>query len=113
VLTRDKWVTWGVALIAVGGILLLSNLGVLPETAADLLWPLILITIGVWMLFKDRPAAGAARRSRFPMLAAVLIALGAAFLLDDLLGPRSTWPLVVVAIGVVFLIRGRTGGALA
>lgn len=119
----DRWVAWGAVLVAVGVIVLLSDLGVLPEATLDVLWPLLLIALGVWLLFQGRPAKredvvtafpgeGRARtwvavRRRFPMAAAVFIALGFAFLLDDLVGPGSTLPLVLMALGIVFLIRGR------
>jgi hypothetical protein len=47
-----------IALILIGGIFLLINLGILPVAELKTLlaqwWPLILIVIGVWMLTRPR-----------------------------------------------------------
>jgi len=52
---------WPLVLIAIGTIFLLSNLGILPPNAIDLMWrfwPLILIIIGVDILLGRRSAIG-------------------------------------------------------
>lgn len=52
---------WPLFLIAVGSILLLSNLGILPPNSMDLLWrfwPLVLVIIGLDILLGRRSALG-------------------------------------------------------
>lgn len=52
---------WPLFLIAIGSVLLLSNLGILPPNAFSLLWrfwPLVLVIIGLDILFGRRSAAG-------------------------------------------------------
>lgn len=41
---------WGFLLILVGVVFLLSNLGVITTGVSGLLWPLIMIAVGLWML---------------------------------------------------------------
>ncbi len=59
---RNRSFFWPIMLIGIGGLLLLSNLGVLPWTAWILLWrfwPLVLIAIGIEVLIGQRSTAGA------------------------------------------------------
>jgi len=42
------------ALIIVGAIFLLKNLGLLMTVNWDLVWPIVLIVIGILMLYKKR-----------------------------------------------------------
>jgi hypothetical protein len=42
---------WGFILVLAGGLLLLSNLGILRADVWDLLWPLFLIALGAWVLW--------------------------------------------------------------
>ena len=60
---QGNW--WGVILIAIGVVLLLSNLDLVD--LGDLLrfWPLILIAIGARIVFGDR-GSGSGRASRPP-----------------------------------------------
>lgn len=44
----------GAALIIVGIIFLLKNIGIMPEIAWDVVWPVLVIVIGVVMVFKGR-----------------------------------------------------------
>ncbi len=70
---------WPLVLIAVGSIFLLSNLGILPPNAIDLLWrfwPLVLIIIGVDILLGRRSAIGSIITS---LLTIALIAGALAF----------------------------------
>jgi hypothetical protein len=41
---------WGLVLIVVGGLVLLSNLGLIPAGAWGLVWPVFIIAAGVWIL---------------------------------------------------------------
>ena len=43
---------WGAALVLIGVYYLLQNLGVLNGLKADVLWPSLLILLGVLMLFR-------------------------------------------------------------
>ncbi len=60
---------WGVILVLAGGLLLLDNLGVIRVNVWNLMWPLFLITLGLWALaggfFRGRSAA--AERASIPM----------------------------------------------
>jgi len=44
----------GVALVVVGAIFLLKNLGVISGASWDIIWPLILVVAGAAMIFKKR-----------------------------------------------------------
>lgn len=116
---------WGVILLAVGLLLLLSNFGYFEWGRW---WPLILIAIGVMMLLNrsrtpnqapapgpggplaagrpEAPMSQPARRS-FPMGAVILIGLGVAFLLEDVIGGDAFPALVLITIGIAFLLRER------
>jgi hypothetical protein len=41
---------WGAILVFAGGIWLLQNIGLIPGTLLDVLWPLVLIGVGVSIL---------------------------------------------------------------
>lgn len=47
---KRNTVFWGAILILVGALLLLDNLNILPFSVWGLLWPLMLIAAGVWVL---------------------------------------------------------------
>nr|AQS29871.1 hypothetical protein [uncultured bacterium] len=44
----------GVALVVVGAIFLLKNLGIISGTTWDVIWPLILVVAGTAMILKKR-----------------------------------------------------------
>lgn len=125
---------WGVVLLVLGLVFLLSNFGYGWWFGWGRWWPLILIAIGVAMLYRREvpsppspaetppgaspagappgapspevsPAATAPRR--YPTGAIILIGLGLAFLLNDLIGGRALPALVLIAIGVALLLRER------
>ncbi|NPV08322.1 MAG: hypothetical protein HPY83_10240 [Anaerolineae bacterium] len=48
---RRSGVLWGILLVLVGLLLLLSNLGVIAVDVWSLLWPLLLIGVGVWLVW--------------------------------------------------------------
>lgn len=48
---RRSGVLWGTLLVLVGLLLLLSNLGVMAVDVWSLLWPLLLIGVGVWLVW--------------------------------------------------------------
>lgn len=132
---RPKQLVWGVVLVAVGLIFLLANFGFLDWFTWGRWWPLILIAVGVAMLVRrsresasGRPAAspppptpGAehatgrgttmdqprAQRTDFPTGAVILIGIGLAFFLDDVLGGNAFPALVLIAVGVALVLRSR------
>jgi hypothetical protein len=48
---RNGAIFWGVILIVIGGIILLSNLGLLPANIWQIIWPLGVIALGFWLLW--------------------------------------------------------------
>ncbi len=120
---------WGLVLLGLGLIFLLSNFGFFPPGLWGRWWPLILIAIGLIILLRRRePAAmfeaplapsGATppepaappesavteRRRDFPTGAIILIGLGLAFLLQDVIGGSAFPALALIAIGAALLLR--------
>lgn len=47
---RGNTLFWGAILILAGMLFLLSNLGILSIQVGDILWPLVIILLGVWIL---------------------------------------------------------------
>lgn len=54
---RSNSIFWGAAIILVGILLLLSNLGLLPVNVWQMIWPLALIVLGLWFLLGPRLGA--------------------------------------------------------
>ncbi len=44
----------GAGLVIIGIIFLLKNLGIMPDIAWDVIWPVILVVIGLTMIFKKK-----------------------------------------------------------
>jgi len=44
----------GAGLVVIGIIFLLKNLGIMPEIAWDIIWPIILVVVGLTMIFKKK-----------------------------------------------------------
>jgi hypothetical protein len=106
---RGLW--WPLALIVLGVVLLLRNLGYVPA-ALDQWWPVILIALGLWVLTARREPRGlpeslgrVAPRGR-PASAGgfVLIGLGLALLATNYVGSRSTGALIMIGLGLAFLV---------
>jgi hypothetical protein len=106
--------TGAIVLIGLGVLFLLHNLGIW-FLNVDVLWPIILIALGVW-LFIRRQAAIAAGDLQHRSLAgpAILITVGALSLIDNLHGPGwdRTWPVILLVIGGIKLLEhtGHLGG---
>ena len=45
---------FGAALIIVGAIFLLKNLGIIEGVAWDIVWPIVVVVVGVMMVFKRK-----------------------------------------------------------
>ena len=120
----------GLVLLGLGLIFLLSNFGYFPSGLWGRWWPLILIAIGLIILLRrPEPAAippeppfppsetppglppappaspTTAHRRDFPTGAIILIGLGLAFLLEDVIGGNAFPALVLIAIGAALLLR--------
>jgi Domain of unknown function (DUF5668) len=108
-------------LIVIGVILLLRNLGYIPASL-DQWWPVILILIGLWILFarststetthpwgpaphapSTAPASPGEGRRHPPTGGLILVGLGLALLVGNLLGGRATGALIIIALGLAIL----------
>jgi len=123
-------VVGGLVLLGLGLIFLLSNFGYFPSGLWGRWWPLILIAVGLIILLRRPepttippeppfppgetppglpPAPPAppptAHRRDFPTGAIILIGLGLAFLLEDVIGGNAFPALVLIAIGAALLLR--------
>ena len=123
-------VVGGLVLLGLGLIFLLSNFGYFPSGLWGRWWPLILIAVGLIILLRrpepttippeppfppgetppGMPPAPPARpttahRRDFPTGAIILIGLGLAFLLEDVIGGNAFPALVLIAIGAALLLR--------
>lgn len=104
-----------VILIGLGVLFLLHNLG-LWFLDIDVLWPLILIGVGVW-LFIRRQTCIAQGDYRHRSLAgpAILVTIGGLALIDNLHGPGwdRTWPVILLVLGGMKLLErsGYVGAA--
>lgn len=101
---QTRRIGFGVALILVGALFLLENMGLIPFELRHYLfrWQGILIIIGSIILISDprRPAGW------------VLISVGAFFLVPEIFNLhwfrfRTYWPLLLIIFGFVYIIRQR------
>ena len=106
---------WGIVLLALGLMFLLSNFGYGWWFGWGRWWPLVLIGLGVWMFYRrEGPTEPAATPSeavparRYPTGAIILIGIGTAFLLEDVVGGNAFPAIVLIAIGVAVLLRDRS-----
>lgn len=64
---RRNGLFWGALLILAGFLFLLDSLGLLPVSAWGLLWPLLLIVLGLWVLLRgDRRQRWGGMHDRWP-----------------------------------------------
>jgi len=124
---------WGLVLLAIGFLFLLNNLGYVDYDLWDLIftfWPLILIVIGVIILleyvierrFREEPQptvspektsqevgkVEAAKRT-LPVGGLILVGLGIAFLIGQLVEADVVSPLILLAIGGAILVKFFVG----
>jgi len=123
---------WGIVLLVLGLMFLLSNFGYGWWFGWSRWWPVILIGLGIWLLYRRgesaQPAPGApatptpagppgesvpqpgepaAQGQRFPTGAIILIGIGVAFLLEDMVGGNIFPAAVLIAIGLALILRDR------
>ena len=106
--------TAAVVLIGLGVLFLLHNLGFW-FIRADIVWPVVLIVIGVWLFARRKACIDRGdERSRGFVGPAVLITLGGLKLISNLNGPpfHQTWPVIFLVVGIVILLErgGYFGG---
>ena len=103
----DKRFYFGVILIAMGLVLMLEKLNLIPDSLVDILisFPMLLIVIGSFSYIGGNTRAGI-----------LLMIAGTLFLIPRFLDDESerllrniTFPLILVAIGGVLLMRQRSG----
>jgi predicted membrane protein len=97
----DKRFFFGIILIAIGVVLSLERLNLIPDSVADLLlsWQMLLIGIGILSLLGGNRTAGT-----------ILIVIGGFFMIPELITVpheirRIYWPMILVAIGIAVLLR--------
>lgn len=97
----NRRILFGAVLIAIGGVWILEQLGIIPHVLRDVLisWQMLLIVIGIFSLFNGNETSGW-----------VLILIGIFFMVPDLIEVpwklrRLAWPVLLVAIGVLLIIR--------
>lgn len=99
----NKRFYFGIGLIAIGGILILEKLNLIPWSIADMLlsWQMLLIVIGAFSLAGGNRTGGT-----------VLIVIGGFFLIPELIDVphelrRLYWPLILVAIGSSLIFKHK------
>ncbi len=105
-----------ILLIGIGVLFLLQTTGVF-RFSGELVWPLLLIGLGVWLFARSWGYIGSRRGlpyvRRMPIGPIVLVTSGILSMIDNLGGPGwgRTWPVLMLAIGLAMLI-GRTAPSL-
>jgi predicted membrane protein len=99
----DKRFYFGVLLIALGVILILERLNLIPESMADALisWQMLLVGVGILSLIGGNRTAGV-----------IMIVIGGTFLIPEFLTVpheirRIYWPLILVLLGILILMKQR------
>jgi hypothetical protein len=110
-----------IVLILVGVLFMLHTMG-WAEYGLDRFWPLILIALGAWLFARNWGALGrpgcsgcqcARCRTRRIMGPVMLLTIGFLFMLDHSLHVarfHQTWPVILLAVGVVKLLQGSASG---
>jgi hypothetical protein len=110
-----------IVLILVGVLFMLHTMG-WAEYGLDRFWPLILIALGAWLFARnwgalDRPGCSGCQcarcRTRRIMGPVMLLTIGFLFFLDHSLHVarfHQTWPVILLAVGVVKLLQGSASG---
>ena len=97
-------IAWGVGLVALGVLLLLRELDVLPDVS---LWSAFVLALGLWLL-----GGAIVGRHRAWIWTVGVVAAGVLLILRDvdaLPDDFSLWPVAVIAIGVGILADAFAG----
>ena len=96
----------GVLILGMGVLLMLDRTGVLSIDAGRLIAPFVLIALG---LLRSVGGWGQGWRRRDPLAGFWLIAVGAWMLISELhvagLTYHTSWPLIIVALGLLMVLR--------
>jgi predicted membrane protein len=90
---------FGLALIIVGGLLVLQRADIVGDFNIWQLWPLILVGLGIAML---------AERQGSPLGGLILLVIGLVFLIGNVLPGSSwswVWPLVLIGVGILIITQ--------
>lgn len=97
-----RQILWGVLLMALGGVFLLDQTGVVEMPSVWKFWPVVLLVLGVSRLFTRQPGA-----------AAMFVLMGLSFFAAEFnwigLSYHNFWPLLLVAVGVGIVIKAIGG----
>jgi predicted membrane protein len=100
----------GAIIILVGVAMLLDNLGIIQVRDYWRFWPVIFVVVGAMKLIDSQGRGGGF------VLGLVLVAVGTIWTLDNIgiiiFDPRLIWPLVLIGIGALFLMRSLERRAL-
>jgi TM2 domain-containing membrane protein YozV len=111
----SKIPTGAIVLIGLGGLFLLHTMGVF-DLNFGRIWPIFLIALGVWLFARSWGLVSSSGhcycercRTRGLMWPAVLVTVGFLSLLEDFtrFGWDRTWPLLILIIGIVMLLRSN------
>jgi Domain of unknown function (DUF5668)/B-box zinc finger len=117
---KSKVPTGAVVLIIVGIFFLLRNTGLF-DFDIHKVWPIFLIALGGWLFARNWGVVGGLGagacycsrcRHRRLMGPAVLVTIGVLSLMDELTryGWHRTWPVLLLVIGIVSLLRSNASG---
>ncbi|HKW18617.1 MAG TPA: B-box zinc finger protein [Terriglobales bacterium] len=102
-----------IVLIGLGVLFLLHNLGYW-FLDVGVLWPLILIALGVWLFIRRQECGNRDYRRHSLAGPAILVTIGVISLIDNLHGPGwdRTWPILLLVWGGIKLVErsGHVGG---
>ncbi len=104
--SRSSSLVMGAVVVAVGLILLLDNMGIVPAHDLFDYWPLILIALGVTRILDSHSQAAV-------IWGGLVAGIGGLFLLRNLhifyFNFDFFWPLIVIAVGASMLLRAMEG----
>ncbi len=95
--------TWGIALIVIGGVLLLDRFRIIDIGDFWRLWPLVVIYFGAMQLFRPRHG----RRSPWLFLIGIWMLISTLEVFGFDWG--NSWPLLIMLVGAAMVLEQRFG----
>ncbi len=99
----NRRLLFGVILIAIGGVWILQQMGIIPPVLREILisWQMLLVIIGIFSLINGNEVAGW-----------VLILIGGVFIVPELIDvpwklKRLAWPVLLITLGVILIMRHK------